>query len=57
MASITSRPFKKTFLRDIVPEQYLAYFLKIHQRVFMALLKLYAAAARSTFTISPTTPL
>ena len=28
MASITSRPFKKTFLRDIVPEQYLAYFLK-----------------------------
>lgn len=28
MASITSRPFKKTFLRDIVLTQYLAYFLK-----------------------------
>ena len=39
-------------MRDIVFIQYLADFLK----AFIALLKLYAAAASSTFTVSPLTP-
>ena len=54
---VCSRPLKSPFLRDCVQVQYLAYFLKHAQRAFIALLKLYAAAERSTFTASPTTPL
>lgn len=39
-------------MRDIVFIQYLADFLKTYKRAFIALLKLYAAAASSTFTVS-----
>lgn len=54
---LSSQPLKSKFWRDIPIEEYLADFSIRHKSILIALLKLYAAAAKSRFATSPKMPL